>query len=89
MREIYTQNKLLTDLLIILLTFCLSDGASGHMTEGQGHSRVEGHCKGDNVVSTCPKTSSHHKQKILDTPQTILDVDYDLLTSGIAILPGK
>ncbi|KAJ8302595.1 hypothetical protein KUTeg_018991 [Tegillarca granosa] len=33
--------------------------------------------------------SRHHQFQILDSPKTILDVDYDLLKSGIAILPGS
>ena len=34
-----------------------------------------------------PRNLYHHRH--LDIPKTILDVDYKLLQSGVAILPGK
>jgi hypothetical protein len=35
-----------------------------------------------------PRSPGLHQHRHLETPKTILDVDYDLLQSGVAILPG-
>lgn len=36
-----------------------------------------------------PRSPGFYKHRNLDTPKTIMDVDYKLLNSGIAVLPGK
>lgn len=36
-----------------------------------------------------PRSAGLHQHRHLEPPKTILDVDYKLLQSGIAILPGK
>ena len=36
-----------------------------------------------------PRSPGLHQHRHLEPPKTILDVDYKLLQSGIAILPGK
>lgn len=38
---------------------------------------------------TQPSSPLRPTRKKLDVPQTIMDIDYDLINSGIAILPGK
>ena len=36
-----------------------------------------------------PRSPGLHKHRHLEPPKTILDVDYKLLQSGVAILPGE
>lgn len=36
-----------------------------------------------------PRSPGFYNHRTLDVPKTIMDVDYDLLQSGIAILPGS
>ncbi|XP_060080270.1 uncharacterized protein LOC132559667 [Ylistrum balloti] len=44
---------------------------------------------GTSNESTSPRSPGFCHHRTLDVPQTILDVNYDLLKSGIAILPGS
>ncbi|XP_069113998.1 puratrophin-1-like isoform X2 [Argopecten irradians] len=73
--------------------------SQGHQNQGQGHLPKTGGAPhavppgsgspsgGDTGDS--PRSPGFCKHRPLDIPQTILDVNYDLLKSGIAILPGS
>jgi len=59
------------------------------MTEGIPESLPGSHkrdCEGGQAGS--PRSPGFYYHRILDMPQTIMDVNYELLQSGIVILPG-
>ncbi|XP_021379310.1 puratrophin-1-like isoform X1 [Mizuhopecten yessoensis] len=59
------------------------DGVPHAVPPGSGHQG-----SGVNDGLTSPRSPGFCHHRTLDVPQTILDVHYDLLKSGIAILPG-
>ncbi|XP_021379312.1 puratrophin-1-like isoform X3 [Mizuhopecten yessoensis] len=61
----------------------LPDGVPHAVPPGSGHQG-----SGVNDGLTSPRSPGFCHHRTLDVPQTILDVHYDLLKSGIAILPG-
>nr|XP_022340568.1 pleckstrin homology domain-containing family G member 4B-like isoform X5 [Crassostrea virginica] len=56
-----------------------SDG--GGTTQGPG--------PGGGIRTGSPRSPGFHKHRNLDAPKTVMDVDYKLLSSGIAVLPGS
>jgi hypothetical protein len=65
----------------------VTEGISTMNSDGGGATPGPG--PGGGQRSSSPRSPGFHKHQNLDTPKTITDVDYKLLNSGIAVLPGK
>ncbi|XP_062574245.1 pleckstrin homology domain-containing family G member 4B-like isoform X2 [Saccostrea cucullata] len=66
---------------------CLTEGLSGMNSNGGGATSGPGPGGGQRPNS--PRSPGFYKHRNLDAPKTIMDVDYKLLNSGIAVLPGS
>lgn len=65
----------------------ITEGMSTKNSDRGGATQGPGPGGGQRPLS--PRSIGFHKHRNLDAPKTVMDVDYKLLNSGIAVLPGK
>uniref|UniRef100_K1R8V1 Puratrophin-1 n=1 Tax=Magallana gigas TaxID=29159 RepID=K1R8V1_MAGGI len=64
-----------------------TEGMSTKNSDRSGATQGPGPGGGQRPLS--PRSPGFHKHRNLDAPKTVMDVDYKLLNSGIAVLPGS
>lgn len=67
--------------------YVVTEGMSTLNSDGGGTTQGPG--PGGGIRTSSPRSPGFHKHRNLDAPKTVMDVDYKLLSSGIAVLPGK